>query len=95
MIRQGELVTQIAREVAADIHGPWVQVVYRVKSLAPYGQEGTYVTRVTGEEQLEYPPLSVSALADELRETMYRPGSGTWFTATITIAESGSVDARL
>jgi hypothetical protein len=30
----------------------------------------------------------------ELREVMYRPGTGTWFTFTLTISETGAVDAQ-
>lgn len=92
MIRQGQLVEEIARSVAANVTDPWNQLVYRISSLARYQEDLIYVTKVGAEGDREFPPRDIYLLINELRAVMYRPGLGTWFSAEWKITPGGTVD---
>jgi hypothetical protein len=94
VIRQGQLVSIITSEIAGAIDTPWANLRYESRRVAPYGELATHVTKSSGETVLEFPPRSVSRLTRELREVMYRPGVGTWFTFTLTITPDGAADAQ-
>lgn len=94
MIRQGEIVSEIARDTVGKVGGSWVILTLIIKALAPYRQEATHITRPSGEIEQKLPPREISPLVRELREVMYRPGTGTWFTLTLTISDAGAVDAQ-
>ena len=91
--RQGELIVEIAQSVVRSVDGRWTSISYVVKSLSAYQQHLTYITREDATVEREFPPDDVVDLDDDLRNVMYRPGAGTWFTATITIHGDGSLDA--
>lgn len=93
MIRQGQLVEQVARELVADVTGEWSSISLGVRRLAPYGEIEVSVTRPSGVVASPAPPpRSLSPLLRELRQVMYRPGSGTWFSARVTVSRDGKVD---
>ncbi|MGL4338831.1 MAG: hypothetical protein ACRCSP_00190 [Rhodoglobus sp.] len=94
MIRQGQLISEVARAVVGAVDQPWTKLMYRTMRVAPYGQEGTYITKPDGEIELDFPSRGVPRLVRELREVMYRPGTGTWFTFTLTVTPQGGVDAQ-
>lgn len=93
-IRQGQLVEDIARAIVGKVEGSWTELRYEISSLAPYSQDLTYITLPSGEVLQKFPPRGIIELADELREVMYRPGKGTWFSAVFTITAAGAVDAQ-
>jgi hypothetical protein len=94
MIRQGQLIEQIAREVVDQVPGEWTSVSLEMRQLAPISEFSMPVTRPSGEIVQPAPaPRSSYPLLRELREVMYRPGSGTWFSAKLTISREGKVDA--
>lgn len=94
MVRQGELISEIARTVVEVVDEPWTTVQYVARSLAPYMTHGTYVTRPDGSVERQFPPEEAVDLADELRQVMYQPGAGTWFTAVVTVDDQGRVSAE-
>jgi hypothetical protein len=94
MVRQGELVTEIARAVVGEVDGPWTSIRYEVESLAPYMEHGTFVTRPGGEVEQRFPPDDAVDLTEELRQVMYQPGAGTWFSAVLVVNEDGSADTN-
>lgn len=93
LARQQQLISQIATGIASDTPEPWDVIAYRTKVLLPYEQDLSYVTRPDGEIHRSLPPDEISELVSELRELMYRPNSGTWFTFSLTIRRAGGVDA--
>lgn len=91
-IRQREVIELLAKDVVARVDVAWDELTLNVRNLAPYGQFETMVTLPSGEVVQKFAPRSTSKWADELRELMYRPGSGTWYSARLTISSKGSVD---
>lgn len=103
MIRQGELVDEIARMVAqsASLGGEWESATLRIRRLAPYGETQMVVLRPSGkgtdEDRSALPDRSVGRLVKELRDVMYWPGVGTWLSMELTVARTGGkgkVDVR-
>ena len=94
LMRQGQLVEEIARAVVGKVQVQWMKLRYEISSLAPYSEHLIYITVPAGEVEREFPPRGISDLTDELREVMYRPGKGTWFSAVFTITAAGAVDAQ-
>lgn len=93
LLRQRELIVEIANSVVASVSGPWSSIRYEIRSLAPFQQDLIYVTRPDGSEDRAFANDHVIDLDDELRAVMYRPGAGTWFAATISVSDRGSVNA--
>lgn len=93
LVRQQELISQIAAGIASDTQGPWSTIAYGAKVLFPYSQDLVRVTTPDGQVVAEYPPDETSRLVRELRELMYRHHLGTWFTFTLTISRQGGADA--
>jgi len=93
--REGELVRGIAKAVASAVEGEWVAVRYSVTALSGYAEELCHVTRPTGEVVQQLPPRTVAGLANELRDEMYRPGAGTWFSADITVSHKPEGGAKV
>lgn len=98
MIRQGELIQQVARLVASGASGAsgaWTRVRYSVNAVDPYTEELCYVTTPEGETRTQLAPRGVHDLVEELRDVMYRPGVGTWFSMELTVTRqdgAGNVD---
>ena len=93
MIRQGELVEQIAREILGAVSQPFTSLEYSATILTGYAESGLLITHPDGTVESEYPPRSVSPLARELRGVMYSEGTGTWFSMTLSISDKGSASA--
>lgn len=97
IVRQGQLVQEIARDTALEASrgGDWDSLLLTVRSLAPYDETQLGITRPSGEDRSLLPPRDTSKLIDELRDVMYRPNAGTWFSMELTVTRQdgrGKVD---
>ncbi|MFC5336903.1 agglutinin cell wall attachment protein [Leucobacter denitrificans] len=95
MIRQGELIEQITALVPQEVKGDWSRLDSAHRLLSMYGQSRIDVAFSDGTSGYALEPREASKLVRELREVMYRPGTGTWFSAlwTLTKDASGVVSA--
>lgn len=93
MIRQQQLLRQIARVVVESGPDAWETLEYRVRALAGYMEDGLYVSDSTGQVRRTFPPDDIIDHVDALRTVMYRPGAGTWFSATVRVNSTGNVSA--
>ena len=53
----------------------------------------TVLPRIDGSEDHALPDETTFRAARDLRKAMYRPGSGTWFTAVFTVTATGKMSA--
>ncbi|GAA1485707.1 hypothetical protein [Brachybacterium fresconis] len=93
MIRQGQLIDEIASQVPLEVEGEWSKLIYIRTAVSMNAQEEMRVYRPDGSVGSALPPLDMEDLSEELRKVMYRDGVGTWFTATWTLEreESGEI----
>ncbi|TBN55545.1 hypothetical protein EYE40_15210 [Glaciihabitans arcticus] len=94
MIRQGQLVEQIAGEILASVEQPFSVLSYNATYFVGYGESEIQLTHPDGSEERLFPPRTVSRWARELRGVMYTTTAGTWFSMTLAIAKSGAASAR-
>lgn len=93
MIQQAQLIEEIATGIAAGIKQPWAKLVYRANLVAPFMQDALNVVDPNGESSVIRIPRTFRFKAvHELRNVMYRPGTGTWYTLVLTITQPGDVD---
>lgn len=95
MTRQAELIQEIAREiaVAASEAGDWMSCTLSVRRLVPYEEARLEVTPRSGDPTTVFPPDSTVGQIKELRDVMYRPGAGTWFSIKLNVANEGAETA--
>lgn len=73
---------------AADAY-PWSRAVMRVSALAATSEAIADVYLADGSsEYLAVPPAAITAMRD-LRQQMARPGTGSWYTAVLTLTNEG------
>jgi len=84
---------QVLATGLASIAPPgWSQIRYTVQTVGPTSIPHTVAQTADGEVVVnEWLPIEADDVLHSLRREMYRPGAGTWFTATITVR----TDARL
>lgn len=87
MVRQGEIVQELSAQLPERVSGEWVSLAFVARSLSMYGQSKLHVGRPNGTQESALAPRSTDDLLEELRELMYRPGAGTWFSATWTLTK--------
>ncbi|MCL2419157.1 MAG: antitoxin YezG family protein [Conexibacteraceae bacterium] len=90
LVRQGELIKEIAQRIVGVVSGEWSVVRYEIETVTSLQQDLIYVTRPDGNEDREVAPEEVVDLDIELRSVMYKPGAGAWFSATIVVTNTGS-----
>lgn len=93
VIQQRQLVETLAQLAATAVSGEWLSFELRIRKLAPWGQFDLVVTRPDGSSEKVMPPRGMGDSIDSLRSAMYRPGAGTWYSATIAVSREGSVTA--
>ncbi|QNN63915.1 agglutinin cell wall attachment protein [Leucobacter denitrificans] len=95
MIRQGQLIDEIAPRLPDRVEGAWSRLYFRHRNLSKLSGGRIEVVRPDTTEGYALPPRDILPLIDELRKVMYRPGVGTWFSAvwTLTKDASGEVSA--
>lgn len=71
----------------------WERVEMTFVAAGPESQERVRVTLSDGRSAgpTDLVPVEVSDLLDELRKAAYRPGVGTWNTATLTLLAAGRI----
>jgi hypothetical protein len=89
MIRQGEIVQKLSGLLRDAVPGNWRRIACTENCLSMYSQGGILeITNSDGSTRQAFPPEDFDDLIDELREVMYRPGAGTWFSVTWTLTKS-------
>ncbi|MGQ0777602.1 MAG: hypothetical protein ACT4NY_24860 [Pseudonocardiales bacterium] len=66
---------------------------FETSNLIGYAEDMLYVCSADGSRSPAHAPLDLIDIMKDLREAMYQPGSGTWFSATITVSPSGRTSA--
>lgn len=86
--RQGELISEIAGLAAEAVQGEWTSLVYAPRVLTMYAEIELLARRPNGTVERVPGPDALDAI-EELREVMYRPGAGTWFSSQWTVTNEG------
>ena len=94
MLLQGKLIEDIAAIVSEAATPSSKTLLYRSRALTPYQQSSLSAVGLNGAEERLRPPHTLAVLIKRMREVMYRPGVGTWFTFTLSITPEGAVDAQ-
>lgn len=93
MIRQGQILQQVGMRLAADLPDGYDAIEAKIRILG--GTGGYSADLVTGDRRERIQPNpDVFPLMDEHRELAYRPGAGTWYTATLVVTRDGGLDAQ-
>lgn len=87
MVRQGELISEIAALASEAVSGEWAQLVYSPRVLTMFAEIELLAHRPDGSVERVPGPDAIDAI-EELREVMYRPGAGTWLSAQWTITNT-------
>jgi Tuberculosis necrotizing toxin/Protein of unknown function, DUF600 len=90
-----ELYRRIARVLAGSAPDGWVKVTTRRYALRLTGEQHTVYQLEDGSSKVIHPKgFELAKAFTALREAMYQPGKGTWFTAELTLTREGrfSVD---
>ncbi|GAB2476037.1 antitoxin YezG family protein [Jatrophihabitans fulvus] len=90
--RARELVETIGRSLHGSIPSG-AERIELVFSEVGFGSQSVAHAVVPDGRVPVLPELDVQDAAEELREAMYRPGAGTWFSATFTVTREGRMDA--
>ncbi|MEI7057781.1 agglutinin cell wall attachment protein [Nocardioides sp. CCNWLW239] len=86
VLRQEQLIEEIALHLADEVEGDWSTLVFNHRNLSMFFTGRIDVHRPDGSFAHAKPPDSVLTLTDELRRVMYEPDKGAWFSARWTIA---------
>lgn len=78
--RKRELISEIAALAAEAVPGEWTSLVYAPRVLTMYAEIELLAHRPGGTIERVRGPDALDSI-EELREVMYRPGAGTWFSA--------------
>ena len=70
----------------------WSQITHVARTVGPTTYSTTTARTSHGDHEIQQ-RISMDArrLLTRMRQEMYRPGSGTWFTATVTVCADGSI----
>lgn len=90
MIRQRELIDQIAPRLPERVEGEWLKLEFTHRKLSMYGEGHMDVMFADGSTGSALPPRDVLKLDGELRDVMYQADVGTWFSVTWTMSKSDS-----
>ncbi|SDL09124.1 hypothetical protein SAMN05428985_109101 [Nocardioides sp. YR527] len=85
--RQGELIIEIAGLAADAVQGEWTILVYAPRVLTMYAEIELLAHRPDGTIERVPGPDALDAI-EELRDVMYRPGAGTWFSSRWTVTNN-------
>ena len=95
MIRQGELIQELAQWLASSVAQPWQKLEFRVRAIVSFTQANVFATAPGADpKSIRMPRDFPDKQIAELRSVMYRPGSGTWFSMELTITQPGDVDVN-
>ena len=96
IVRQGELIREIASLLPQRVEGEWIELLYTNNRLSMVADGHMSVKFSDGTPGGDFVPRETSDLLEELRDVMYSQGSGTWFSATFRVVreESGETSAN-
>lgn len=96
MIQQLQLLDEAGQVLVRELQpGKGTSLRYETSSLIGYAEHIVYVEAPDGTSKPVRPPHQLIDTLKSMRDVMYRPGSGTWFSATITVSQTGGVSADL
>jgi hypothetical protein len=88
---QEEILREIAQELIEGLRPGWSQAILRWSGVVGGGAMAALRVRdAEGRDRGDDLPDGVSALCGRLKNGMYRPGRGTWFTMTFTLSAAGT-----
>lgn len=93
MIRQGQILQEVGSRLAADLPEGYDALEAKIRILGGTGGYSADLVKGDRRERIQ-PNPDVFPLMDEHRELAYRPGTGTWYTATIVLTADGGLDAQ-
>lgn len=88
MIRQSQILREIAGVLVRHVPGPWDRLELRVMATAPVATYKLTAHSAAGLARTG-PPRAAAMLARDLRPLMYRPGAGTWFAMELIVFPDG------
>jgi hypothetical protein len=91
---QDQLTRQVGRALLTVAGADWQKVRAEYRSAGRHIEVDVYVTGPDGTERLVRPPQEVVAGLGRLRQGMYRPGRGTWFSALYELAPPSAFSAE-
>lgn len=96
VVRQGELIRDIASLLPQRVEGEWAELQYTNNRLSMVADGHMSVQFSDGTSGGAFVPRETDDLLEELRDVMYSQGSGTWFSATFRVVreESGETSAN-
>lgn len=90
-LQQAQLIGSIAEAVGGSLPAGWTQARFVATMTAGVSDFAVWVS-TDGAEAKALAPRPASKGAKQLRELMYEPEKGTWFTMTMTLHPHGSAD---
>ncbi len=87
-----ELLRVVAGKLMADRDAEWSRIRMHVRAVSGYQESETWVTTPDGDTMKVFRPLGLGVPLHRLRDAMYQPGAGTWFSADLVVDPSGSVE---
>lgn len=94
MIQQQQLLDEAGQVLLREMQpSEGESLRYETSSLIGYVERIVYVEVLDGTSKPARPPRQLLDIMKSLRDVMYRPGSGTWFSATITVSHTGRASA--
>jgi hypothetical protein len=69
------------------------KIVLKVRKTRAFGQSELNAFRADGSRENLRGVSAATQAAGRLREAMYKPGTGTWFSAEFTVTRAGEMDA--
>lgn len=92
MVRQSELIQEIATEVAAAASesGEWSSCTLTIRRLAPESESAMSVANPSRDLASIMPPRNARGQIKELPGVMYQAGVGTWLSMELTVTRVGS-----
>lgn len=89
--RQEEILREIAKELTEGLRPDWSQAILTWSGVVSGGAASALTVRdAEGRDRGDDLPQGVSRLCGTLKNGMYRPGAGTWFTMTFTLSADGT-----
>lgn len=92
MLNDAEVLREVAMAQVAEVGQGFDTITIVSRNLRAVAEGDGWVTRGGVEEKI-FPSDAAMDILEQHRADAYRPGVGTWFTATVTIHARGSVDA--
>lgn len=90
-LRQAQLIRTIGEAVGTSLPAGWSSARFVASMTAGVSDVAVWMT-TGGTESRAFAPRPASKAAKQLRELMYEPGKGTWFTMTMVLQPQRRAD---